>query len=386
MQVPEIRYVKTADGMHIARQTLGSGPFDLVIPEAFTSNLEMLWQVRPWARFVERLASFCRVVLFDPRGVGLSDPIHEVQIPPLESRMADLIAVMDAVGSERAGLFGFDDTGPLTCVTAATYPERTAALILFDTYACGLRHSDYPMSWSDVEWERWIRDIDERWGAQSYADEHFRLIAPSLASDEELRETWGRWLRVGASPGTAMATARWERDTDIRHVLPAIHVPTLVLARAENEVNSGEEGLFLAQHIAGSRFVELPGADHAPFAGDVDGLVTEIEEFLSSTRDEETALDRVLATVMFTDIVGSTERARELGDREWVDLLRRHHEIVRALLGRFRGREVDTAGDGFFATFDAPARAIRCARAPSKMPSGCSGSRYERAFTRARSN
>jgi class 3 adenylate cyclase len=360
---PEIRYAKTADRTHVAYLTLGRGPIDLLIPEPFTSNLESLWHIHPWARFIERLASFARVVVFDPRGVGLSDRVSEEQVPPLESRMADIVTVMDAVGSERAALFGFDDTGPLTAITAATYPERTMALVLYNTFSSGLRRSDYPLSMTEDQWASWISDIDRRWGQQSYADDHLRLVAPSLSADEELRRAWGSWLRLGASPATAMAISRWERDTDVRHVLSAIHVPTLVLHRKGDQVNTIDEGRYLAEHIAGARFVELDGDDHVPFAGDVEGLLAELERFLRSVRDEEAEWDRILATVLFTDIVGSTETAARLGDRRWGELAQRHHAAVRAMLARFRGHEVDTAGDGFFATFDGPARGVRCARA-----------------------
>ncbi len=363
VESPEIRYAKTADGTHVAYLMLGGGPIDLLVPEPFTSNLEFLWQIHPWARFMQRLASFARVVVFDPRGVGLSDRISEEQVPPLESRMADVVTVMDHVGSERAAMFGFDDTGPLAAITAATYPERTMALILYNSFSSGLRRFDYPMSWTEDQWESWISDIDQRWGEQSYADDHLRLVAPSLAADEQLRRTWGSWLRLGASPAAAMAISRWERDTDIRHVLPAIHVPTLVLHRKGNQVNSLEEGRYLAEHIAGARFIELDGEDHVPFAGDVEGLLGELERFLGSVQDEEAGFDRVLATVLFTDIVNSTTRAAELGDRRWGELVERHHAAVRAMLARYRGTEVDTAGDGFFATFDGPARGVRCARA-----------------------
>ena len=360
--IPDPKYAKTPDGVHIAYKVIGDGPIDLLWPEPFTSLLEHMSQIPPLARFVHRLGSSYRLIAFDPRGVGLSDHVSGELLPSLETRMADTIAVMEATDTARAALFGWDDTGPLAVLFAATYPERTAALILYDTGATASPHADYPFGWSDDEWDSWIADIELRWGTQAYADDHFRLVAPSLAADEHLRAAWASILRLGSSPAAAVAVARMERETDVRHILPAIQVPTLVLTRRGCEMYSPAEGQYLADQIPGARFVELIGVDHLPWAGDTDALVKEIDTFLGEVRDEEAAFDRVLATVLFTDIVGSTERASEMADRGWRDLAERHHSTVRALLARYRGQEMDTAGDGFFASFDGPARAVRCAQ------------------------
>ncbi len=385
MDSPEIRYAKTADGTHIAYLMLGSGPGDLLVPEPFTSNLEFLWHIHPWARFMERLASFARVIVFDPRGVGLSDQVSEEQVPPLESRMADVLTVMDSVGSERAALFGFDDTGPLVALTAATYPERTMALILYNSFASGLRSPGYPMSWTEEQWESWISDIDHRWGEQSYADDHLRLVAPSLSADEPLRRTWGSWLRLGASPAAAMAISRWERDTDIRHVLPAIHVPALVLHRKGDHVNSLEEGRYLADNITGARFIELDGEDHVPFAGDVEGLLGEVERFLGSVQDEEARLDRVLATVLFTDIIGSTTKASELGEtaagESSSSVTMRRCAPCSLAIGGLRSIRLATASSR-----RSMARPAVCGAHKRSLKRCCrSGSRYGLASTQARS-
>ena len=359
--MPDPRYIKTEDGVHIAYKVIGDGPTDILWPEPFTSVLEHMEQIPQLASFVQRLSSTHRMIAFDPRGVGLSDRVPDDMLPSLEVRMADALAVMTAVGSERAAVFGWDATGPLAILFAATYPDRTLALYLFNTGATSSPRVGYPYGWEEAEWSAWMDDIEQRWGSQAYADDHFRLMAPSLAADPTLRKTWASVLRQRSSPGAALAFARMERETDVRHVLPAIQVPTLVISRRDCQMYTSAEGRHIADHIPGAKFVELPGADHLPWAGDSTELIIEIERFGTSVRREEAVFDRVLATVLFTDIVGSTETAATLGDRDWKELLERHHGVARAMIARYRGSVVDTAGDGFFATFDGPARAVRCA-------------------------
>jgi class 3 adenylate cyclase len=363
VDIPQTRYAKTTDGVHIAYQILGDGPVDLVLVGAGYSTIEFGWQLPPIARFLRRLASFARVIQFDPRGFGVSDPLTAERLPTLETRMADTLAVMEAVGSERAALYGGDSTGPLAILFAATYPDRTTALILYATTACGLVKPEYPWSWTEEQWETYAHQVEEGWGDPAYVEGYLRQIAPTFVLDDAALQAWTTFFRLAASPGAVAAQDRMERDTDVRHVLATVQVPTLVMHRSGDQFYSVEEGRYLAEHIPGARFVELEGVDHVPWVGDSENLVAEVERFLASVRNEEAPFDRVLATVLFTDIVGSTQKAAALGDLAWRQLLDRHHATVRAILARYRGREVDTAGDGFFATFDGPARAVRCAQA-----------------------
>jgi pimeloyl-ACP methyl ester carboxylesterase len=351
----ETRYAKSGD-LHIAYQVVGGGPSDLVLVPPFVSHVEHYWDEPTVARFLTRLASFSRLILFDKRGTGLSDRVPPDRLPTLEQRMDDVRAVMDATGAERAALFGPSEGGPMSALFAATYPERTTALILYGTFASTVRDATYPWAMDPEERRKVIEAIPEQWGQGAYVD----LLAPSMAGDERFRRWWARLERLGASPGAAMALRRMNGEIDIRTTLSAIRVPTLVLHRTGDLDTSIEEGRYLAAHIPGAKFVDLPGADHLPWAGDQDAIVDEVEEFLTGVRPAAEP-DRVLATVLFTDIVGSTTRAVELGDRRWRDLLSSHNAIVRHELERARGREVKTVGDGFLATFDGPARAIRCA-------------------------
>jgi pimeloyl-ACP methyl ester carboxylesterase len=361
---PETRYAKTADGVHIAYQVVGDGPVDMVFVMGWTTHIELMWAEPAFARLLSRLATFSRLILFDKRGMGLSDRVSTERLPSLEVRMDDARAVMDAVGSERAVVFGVSEGGPMAMLFAATYPDRTISLVLFGTGACWKPASDYgwPGS-SDEEFERAMEDREQRWGTREHAASEIRRWgAPTLAQDDRAIAWLADYLRNAASPGAAIALARMNRGIDVRPALPAIHVPTLVLARDGDLAFPVEETRWLADQIRGSRFVSFPGDDHFIWVGEQDQLLDEIERFVAEVRDQEADLDRVLATVMFTDIVGSTAKAAELGDKGWRDLVERHHGVVRALLGRFRGTEVDTAGDGFFATFDGPARAVRCAQ------------------------
>jgi class 3 adenylate cyclase len=352
---PQTRYARTADGVHIAYQVHGDGPIDLVIALGWTTNVEALWEVPSHARFLNRLASSSRLILFDKRGVGLSDRVPESQLPSLETRMDDLRAVMDAAASERAVVFGISEGGPMAMLFAATYPERTIGLLLFGTVA------DFT-SGRDAENEPIELDRIERlWGTEEYARLALREGAPSLADDERMVTWLASYARRAASPGAAIALERMNHLMDASDILHAIHVPTLAIGRTGDLAFPIEDVHRTAEGIPGARFVELPGQDHVLFFGDTERLLVEIEHFLKEIRDDEAELDRVLATVLFTDIVGSTERAAALGDREWGVLRDSHHARIRSNLGRFRGREVNTAGDGFLATFDGPIRAVRCA-------------------------
>jgi class 3 adenylate cyclase len=359
MKVPETRYALSGD-VHIAYQVVGDGPPDLVFIPSLTHHVELVWENPPQARFFGRLASIGRLLLFDKRGTGMSDRV--VGTPPLEVRMDDIRAVMDAAGSERAVLCGLGDGGPLCALFAATYPERTTALVLINTAPRYVRSPELPWLPTRAEREREIDGALHTWGDPEASAERFALGSPSATEEE--RRGFSRVMRVSVSPGSAAAYLRMNLDVDITGVLPLIRVPTLVMYRAEIEVLDVRTGRYLAEHIPGARLVELPGRDFAPQLGDPDRFFAELESFLQEVvKGEawEAEPDRVLATVLFTDIVDSTARAAELGDRAWRQLLQQHHETVRSQLGRFRGKEMDTAGDGFFATFDGPARAIRCA-------------------------
>lgn len=359
---PETRYAKTSDGVHIAYQVVGDGPVDFVYPFPWISNIEAIWEEPSLARFLDRIASFSRMIVFDKRGVGLSDRVPESHLPTFETRMDDYRAVMDAVGSKRSVVFGASEGGPLAILFAATYPERTIALILFGT----LPHwgpGGRPDS-SDAEFDRVLEETERLWGTMEYARLSLReWAAPSRADDDRLAEWLASYLRRGASPGAAIALTRMNRQMNVEHVLSAIHVPTLVIGKTGDHDFPIANVRRMAARIPGARMVELPGEDHFFWVDDRDTVVGEIEGFVEAVRAEEAELDRVLVTVLFTDIVGSTRKAAELGDHRWRELLERHHATMRGILGRLRGREVDTAGDGFLATFDGPIRAVRCALA-----------------------
>jgi class 3 adenylate cyclase len=352
------RYAKSGD-LHIAYRTLGDGPIDLVVVEQWFSNVEMASDVAPLARFHDRLATFGRVLTFDKRGVGLSDPVPMAALPPIEDWMDDLRAVMDAVGSERAAVIASMAGGFMACMFAATYPERTSALVLVDAFARFGRGGGYDVGPEPASTEDRLRAIRSGWGEGTMLD----LFAPDLAGDAAIRNAWGRFERHSVSPGTALAMVPMIEATDVRSVLPAIRVPTLVISRNHSPV-SPEHGRYLADHIPGARFVEIEGRSSLIWAGDQDAVVTEVQHFITGVRPDRDP-DRALATMMFTDIVGSTDLAASVGDVRWGAILAEHNRIVREQLDRFRGREVKTTGDGFLAAFDGPARAIRCAKAIS---------------------
>jgi class 3 adenylate cyclase len=356
----ETRYARSGE-VSIAFQVVGDGPFDLVYVPGFVSNIELMWEEPGLARFLERLASFSRLILFDKRGTGLSDPVPNDGLPTLEERMDDVRAVMDAVGSKRAALLGHSEGGNMCVLFSATHPERTTALLLVGSYAKRIRSEDYPWAPTVEERAREIEETEATWGSP----EAFRALAPSKENDPDFQRWIGRYLRQSASPKAAAALLRMNTQIDVRDVLPTIGVPTLLLYRTHDADVHVDEGRYIAERIRGSTFVELPGADHLMWTGDADALLDEVEGFLTGVRRGPDP-DRVLATVLFTDVVGSTETATRIGDRAWRSLLERHHQVVRRALARWRGREIDTAGDGFLATFDGPARAIRCAVAATE--------------------
>lgn len=343
-------------GVDIAYQVLGDGPHDVVLVPGWVSNIEMFWESPRISKCLKRLASFTRLILFDKRGTGLSD--RSSKIPDLETRMDDVRAVMDAVGSDRAALCGYSEGGSMCCLFSATFPERVSALVMMGSFAKRTWSPDYPWGPKKELFLKFIAEIEQNWGGPVRMEQ----IIPSQLHDPAERDWWARFLRMSASPAAAAMVNYMNAEIDIRHVLPAIQVPTLILHSAGDQVISIDHGRYLAQQIPNAKFVELPGADHDPWGTDSKAILDEIIEFTTGTRPQ-VEVDRVLATMLFTDIVGSTEKAAELGDRTWRNLLEQHNAIVRRELAQFRGREIDNAGDGFLATFDGPARAIRCARA-----------------------
>ncbi len=350
---PKTQYAQSA-GLNIAYQVVGDGPIDLVFTFGWASHLDFQWTDPTLTRFLRRLAQFTRVIVFDKRGVGLSDPV--ARAPTLEERTDDIRAVMDAAGSERAALLGYSEGGAMGALYAAAHPERVTSLVMYETWVCGLLDREQnPGGEKWLEVDRRVRAVIECWGDGASLD----VIAPSLAASALDRRMYGAFERASMSPG--MALALWESfiQGDVRYVLPTITVPTLIVHHTGSTIPV-ENARYALRHVPGARFVELPGTDHAPFTHDADRIADEIEEFLTGARGAREP-DRLLATVMFTDIVGSTERAAELGDSGWRELLERHNTVVRGELERFQGREIKQTGDGFLATFDGPARAIRCA-------------------------
>lgn len=344
-----------SDDVSIAYQVIGDGPLDLVIVPGWVSHLDHYWEHPRIAKFFRRLASFSRLIRFDKRGTGLSDRV--AAMPSLEQRMDDVRAVLDAVDSKRAAILGISEGGGMSVLFAATYPERTAALVLYGSYARSAWAPDYSWGRTEEQHETRIAGFRQAWGTGRTA----AVMSPSTADDEVDREWAAANERTAASPGAMEALQRMNREIDVRHVLGAIRVPTLVLHRTGDQVVMVEHGRYLARHIPGAKLVEFAGQDHV-WATNGDELLDEIERFLTGdTRPFER--DRVLATVLFTDIVDSTRKAVDLGDQRWRELLEEHHAAVREQLRRFRGREIDTAGDGVLSAFDGPARAICAARA-----------------------
>ena len=352
---PETQYARV-DGLYLAYQTLGEGAIDLVLADQWTSYQEAQWDVPPVAEVRRRLAKIGRLITFDKRGVGMSDPVPIRSLPSIDAWVDDVRAVMDAAGSDRAALIATLGGGLMGLVFAATHPDRLRALIVVDGWARARADTDYPMGLSPEEVSR--REVSEMaWGHGLLLD----AFAPSMRAVPGLREAWARYERFAASPGVARAMVRNLLNLDVRHVLPAIHVPTLVISHADATAFGPRFGRYIAEHIEGARFVELPGIDTFMWAGDQGAVVGEIESFVTGAHPVS-ASDRRLATVLFTDIVGSTKRAAELGDRAWRELLDRHVAFVRTCVERAGGRLIKTTGDGVLATFDGPGRALEASK------------------------
>jgi class 3 adenylate cyclase len=354
--VHHTQYAKKGEA-HIAYQVVGEGnPIDLVLVSTWFSHVEARWDLPGYGRYLGRLSAFSRLISFDKYGMGLSDPIPSRDLPPLEDWMDDVSAVMDAVGLERAAIMGAGEASPMAELFAATYPERTSALVLLNATARISAAPGYEIGAPPDVQERLVSAAEQTWGSGDV----IAALNPSVAGDSAALEAWGRFLRLSASPATAAAVMRMLFELDVRDVLPAINVPTLVVHRQDNPIITVDHGRYLADHIEGANFVAVPGADYGLAVGDIDVVIDEVEEFLTGSRPV-LASDRVLATVLFTDIVDSTRQAAELGDARWRELLERHDEVARAEVARFGGAITDFAGDGLLASFDGPARAVHCA-------------------------
>jgi pimeloyl-ACP methyl ester carboxylesterase/class 3 adenylate cyclase len=360
VEVPDVQYAKSGD-VNIAYQVTGEGPFDLVFVPGYVTHLELHWAMPSFSPFLEQLSSFSRLIRFDKRGTGMSDRVSGA--PTLETRMDDVRAVMDAVGSRRAAFYGVSEGAAMSILFAATYPERTAALVVRSAFPRRMWAPDYPWGRTEEEYEREVERDRRIFGPRQQAREAVRVLGQF--SETEV-ESFLQMLRFGASPGALEALHRMNKEIDVRHVLPAVRVPTLILHGSEDTIVPLEVARYVASRIPTGRVIEIPGVGHLAFGNPGAELIEdEIERFLKEVWEaggwEEGEPDRLLATVLFTDIVGSTAKASELGDRAWRELLERHHALIRRELVRFRGAELDVAGDGFFARFDGPARAIRCA-------------------------
>jgi class 3 adenylate cyclase/pimeloyl-ACP methyl ester carboxylesterase len=355
VEIPETRYARSGD-FSIAYQAFGEGELPLLFNPPYVSHVELIWEEPLAARFLRRLGSFSRVLMFDKRGTGMSDRVPATALPTLEERMDDLRAVMDDAGVGRAAVVAASEGGATALVLAATYPERVSALVLWSTYP----RWDFPEgSYSAEEFEQVVSARRRAWETGDF-DVETDIADLDARAKERVRPWLSHYRRSSASPGAAEALLRMAADWDVRAVLPSIRVPTLCLARGGDE--NAADTRYIAGAIPGARYIELPGNSHMMFFGDQEPVIGEIQEFLTGARAAAEP-DTLLATVLFTDIVGSTATAAELGDQRWADLLRSHHVAVRRELARYGGREIDTAGDGFFAAFDGPIRAIRCARA-----------------------
>lgn len=352
---PETRYARTGD-VHIAYQVVGDGPIDIVLFGTFVSHVELIWDDPQAADLLRRLASFSRLIIFDKRGVGMSDPMPPNAPPTLEERLEDVRAVMDAAGSQEAVLLANSEGGQLAVLFATTYPERTRSIVSFGAFAALRRRDDYPIGVPAHVLDRTIEFIGEHHGETGYLD----LVLPSVADDQRREAWWAGFFRRSTSPGAAATQVRMNRDADVRHLLPLVQVPTLVLHAEGDRWIRPEMGRYLAENIPEARFVALPGGDHLPYAELGPRVADEVQEFITGSRSPVEP-DRVLATVLFTDIVGSTERAAVEGDRDWTNLVQSHDRDVRRQIERYGGRRIRSTGDGFFALFDGPARAIRCA-------------------------
>jgi class 3 adenylate cyclase/alpha-beta hydrolase superfamily lysophospholipase len=357
VDVPETQYAKTSDGVHIAYQIVGDGPFDLVAIPGYVSHVELNWADPDMADCLRRLAAFSRLIVFDRRGLGMSDSVQGA--PTLEDRMQDLQAVMDSAASERAALFGLSEGGPMSLLFAATYPERVAALVLYGTFARMTRTPDYPWGYPTELMERTVQAKVDNWGHETRTVDDF---APSMAHDQVFRRRFAEFERRSSTPGGYEALMRMNMATDVRAILASVRVPTLILHRSGDIPVRVGHGRYLHEHIAGARYVEIPGDDHFFWVGNTGSILDEVEEFLTGRRTPHSQ-DRVLATVLFTDIVDSTALAARVGDASWRHTLERHNHAVSDEIDRWHGTLVKSTGDGVLATFDGPARAIRCAMA-----------------------
>jgi len=359
MPTPETRYAKSGD-VNIAYQVSGEGPFDLVFVPGYVTHMELQWRLPGFAPFLHRLSSFCRLIRFDKRGTGMSDPVSGA--PTLETRMDDVRAVMDAVGSKRAAFYGLSEGAAMSILFAATYPERTAALVVRSAFPRRMWAPDYPWGRTEDDYQREVERDLRIFGPRDVARESVRALG-SFEDDEV--NAFMEMVRYGSSPGALEALHRMNKEIDVREVLPAVRVPTLVLHGEVDTIVSVDVARYVASRIPGARLVVIPGAGHLAFGSATENIVGEIRTFTTEVWEsggwDESEPDRALATILFTDIVGSTARAADVGDRGWRELLEAHHALIRQQLVRYRGRELDTAGDGFFASFDGPARAIRCA-------------------------
>ena len=354
---PKTKYTKSGE-FNIAYQVVGEGPIDIVYIPGWVSNIDMMWTEPRLAAFLTGLAKFSRLILFDKRGTGLSD--RRNNLSTLEERMDDIRAVMDAVGSDRAVLFGHSEGGSVSVLFAGTYPHRTIALITFGVFAKRKYSEDYPWAPSDAERQNFYKMVEENWADGDM--QGLSSLVPSLAEDTKFMDWLASYFRSGASPGAALDLARMNTEVDITNILSSIQVPTLLIYRTgDNDVHV-DEGKYIAKRIVDSKFVELPGDDHLFWAGDSFAVLAEIEEFITGVRPTK-VFDRILSTILFTDIVSSTEHLSTKGDKKWMEVLEAHNQIVRTELNKFNGKEIKSTGDGFLLTFDGPSRAIRCAEA-----------------------
>ena len=359
MTRPDVHYARNGD-VSLAYQVVGEGPEDLMLVSGFLSNIEYAWLYPSLAGFLARLASFSRLILMDRRGSGLSDRISAP--PPIETSLEDVEVVLDEVGSPKTTLFGLWDGCVTSILFAATRPERVASLVLFSSSPAQTPKEDYPWAWTESRWAEWLTSIREGWGSRAWIVRNARWMGPTMLDDPAELEHWITYTRLAASPSSAETVMRNSKNTDIRQVLPVVQAPALVLHRKGDQVEAIEAGRYVASRIGGARFVELDGDDGIPWLGDVEALASEIENFLAGRAGADKGSDRRLATVLFTDIVGSTEHLAALGDARWRQRLREHDRIVERAIVRHDGRKIDSAGDGVFATFDGPAAAVRCAQ------------------------
>jgi len=360
---PDVHYVRNGD-VSLAYQVIGEGPADLFVAIGYLSNLVYAWEIPSQAAFFRRLAASRRLILMDRRGSGLSDRFSPSDAPPQETLVEDVRVVLDAAGSARTALLGLWDGCMTGTLFAATYPERVTSLILFSAYPAGSAVTeDLPGGWDEEQWEEWLASIRLGWGTRAWTVQNLRWQSPSILEDPDLLEQFIAFSRLSASPSSAEAVLRIEKDTDIRHILPAVRVPTLVLTRTGDQAQPIDGGRYIAAKIPEARFVELPGNDAVPWVGDARSVLREIDQYLDQSSGRASGPERRLGTVLFTDIVGSTEHLVGMGDGAWRERLAEHDRIAKEMIERSGGDYINTTGDGFLATFSGPAAAVRCALA-----------------------